>query len=337
MKLSFQLILPTPSGLERLRDFQRSLFIFRVLSQFLEKSCEIREKSLELVSKTKMASKDTSQILYEQLKCHICESGPKAGKSQWFQCSSQHQICQDCKLKEPKKCKCSKRISTEPSKVIQEFLKLKTMRFKCKNTSENGCQEALDEEAMILHETECIYRLVKCPCTGCKFKVPLRFHELFQHMEVNKQFWIHKGLKEIKCKISELHLDSGKFGTTPCKIDFDAKTFFSIFRAKKGVFCHWIHFLGSSIEAKKYAYTLEYNNDVNECKMGKLTFTGQVVPIDETADSIQADHNCLSVTFGFFKSHFINKDRKFIYSVKIRNLKEEAKDENVESGISDNE
>ena len=281
-----------------------------------------------------MASKDTSQILYEQLKCHICESGPKAGKSQWFQCSSQHQICQDCKLKEPKKCKCSKRISTEPSKVIQEFLKLKTMRFKCKNTSENGCQETLDEEAMILHETECIYRLVKCPHYGCESEVPLRFHELFQHMEVNKHFSIRNGLKQIKCKISELRLDSGKFGTIPCKIDFDAKTFFSTCQAKNDVFYHWIHFLGSSIEAKKYAYTLEYIADASK---RDLRYTGQVVSVDETADSIQANHNCLSVDFGFFKSHFINKDRKFIYSVKIRNLKEEVKDENVESVISDNE
>ena len=33
--------------------------------------------------------------------------------------------------------------------------------------------------------------------------------------------------------------------------------------------------------------------------------------------------------------YFIDENRKYKYSVKIRNLKQEAKDENEESGISD--
>ena len=33
----------------------------------------------------------------------------------------------------------------------------------------------------------------------------------------------------------------------------------------------------------------------------------------------------------------LNESRKFEYSLEIRNLKEEAKDENYESGISDND
>ena len=166
------------------------------------------------------------------------------------------------------------------------------------------------------------------------------FHELIQHMETNKhpQNSVSLSIKdchELSVNIAELHLDLGKFNVTTSKIECDANIFFNLCQVRDGAFYHWIHFFGSPTEAKKYAYTLEYK-DVTEAKRD-LTYNGQVVSIDETAASIQASYNCLSVTFGFFKAHFIDKDRRFQYSVKIRNLKEEVKDENFEYGISDND
>ena len=101
------------------------------------------------------------------------------------------------------------------------------------------------------------------------------------------------------------------------------------------MFYHWIHFLGSPTEAEKYAYTLEYKDVTNSVR--NMTYTGKVVSVDESRKTIQENYNCFSVAYGFFKAHFIDTDRKFKYSLKIRNLKEEAKDENVESGISDDE
>ena len=53
------------------------------------------------------------------------------------------------------------------------------MEFKCENIS-RGCQESSDKENMILHQTECIYRLVNCPRINCELKVP--FHDLLDHM-----------------------------------------------------------------------------------------------------------------------------------------------------------
>ena len=38
-----------------------------------------------------------------------------------------------------------------------------------------------------------------------------------------------------------------------------------------------------------------------------------------------------------FVVQFSDEERKFEYSLRIRNLKEEVKDENYESGISDND
>ena len=68
-----------------------------------------------------MASKDTNQVLYEQLKCRVCENGPTAGKFEWYQCLSHHQICQDCKIGDTKdlnKCPCGRFISSEHVVVV---------------------------------------------------------------------------------------------------------------------------------------------------------------------------------------------------------------------------
>ena len=291
-----------------------------------------------------MASKDTNQVLYKQLKCRICECGPKAGKSEWYQCLSQHQICQDCKTGDAKdlnKCPCGRFISSEHSPIMEELLELETTRFKCKNTK-GGCREFLEKEAMISHEQECIYRLVNCPDLMCDSKVP--FHELIQHIKTDKH--VQKRSRSIDTKeplviniqIPEPMFKNGIFACRPRKIEYDANIFFETYQAnaiKDGLFWHWIHFLGPPIEAKKYAYTLEYE-DVNDSERN-LTYNGKVVSVDETTNTIQANYNCLSVAYGFFKAHFVDNDRKFKYSLKIRNLKEEAKDENVESGISDDE
>ena len=232
---------------------------------------------------------------------------------------------------------CGRFISSEHSPMAEELLKLETTRFKCKNTKD-GCREFLQKEAMISHEMGCIYRLVKCPHFNCESKVP--FHELIQHMETNKHFYfLHSiALKESLCTTSDLmksNYEKGNFCFFPRKIACDTNMFFSTCIEEGGIFYHWIHFLGPHVEAKKYAYTLEYK-DVTDSETN-FTYNGRAISIDETADSIKVNYKCLSVAYGFFKSHFVDKDLKLMYSVKIRNLKEEAKDENVESGISDDD
>ena len=56
---------------------------------------------------------------------------------------------------------------------------------------------------------------------------------------------------------------------------------------------------------------------------------------DKTANLIIDNFDCFAMPFELMKTHFIDENHMFKYSVKIRNLKQEAKDENEESGISD--
>ena len=109
--------------------------------------------------------------------------------------------------------------------------------------------------------------------------------------------------------------------------------FFSIAQLKDGTFYHWIHFVGSPNEAKNYVYTLEYiGNDNRSC-----SYTGPVTSIDEPSDSLISKGHCHTITQSALTSTLFKDDKNFDYYVKITNMKEEVKDQNVESGISDDE
>ena len=94
--------------------------------------------------------------------------------------------------------------------------------------------------------------------------------------------------------------------------------------------------LGSPTEAKNFSYTFEYLD--NEESKSSLVYTGQVLPIDDAwRGPMTVKHfKGLTISHHHLKSQFL-VDNKLNFKVKIRNLKEEAKDENVESGISDND
>ena len=238
-----------------------------------------------MASEAKRAKLDSSQILYEKLKCQICESRVKAGKHHWYRCTQGHRICQDCReVKETKKCSCTKFIPFQHCEVIEALLNEGKMEFKCENLT-RGCNESSDEENMILHQTECIYRLVKCPrpSTECGLKVP--FHELIDHMKPDCLLGkdLHGLYNECTYNYDRKKSDGSYF--SPKKIIVGNKIFFSSIKLNDSVSYHWIHFYGSQVEAKNYSYTLEYYNDTKTPEV-TCSFSDQVVSIDVTVDSI---------------------------------------------------
>ena len=96
----------------------------------------------------------------------------------------------------------------------------------------------------------------------------------------------------------------------------------------------WLQFYGSRNEAKNYYYTLEFHGNEPKCR---VVYSAQVISIDETKDLIMKDNRCFGMDFKFFKSQCMDENRSYKISISVRNEKEEAKDDNDESGISDNE
>ena len=301
-----------------------------------------------MASEAKRAKQDFEQILLEQLKCYICKSGLKAEKHRWYRCAQLHMICQDCKEGKDGTvaflvCLCKKKILLEYCKMTEALLHAKKMRFNCENLL-RGCQEKSDEENMIFHQSECIYRLVECPNLKCLFGLnsKVQFHELLNHMET-EEFRDPKKTASLGKEIRHEYPGCKRFERED-KVVFPSHffevngigSFIGAARVKDGTFYHWIHFVGSSHEAKKFSYTFEYKNE-EKTPHAHASYSNQMVSIDETSDTIIENGDCFGIPRKLFFKHFVRESGYFEYSVKIRNLKEEAKDDNVESGVSDND
>ena len=142
-----------------------------------------------------MFSPRSVEAFENHLKCNICKIRPKVGKSHWYRCLTLHQICQDCKeVKKVDKCTCGQLISHEFDKMTEDWLNDETMNFKCQNV---GCQETFGCDAMEIHESECIYKLV----TPTEVKRPLDQKE-------ERQFKKFKGGRV--CSAVGCHVSQGK-------------------------------------------------------------------------------------------------------------------------------
>ena len=118
----------------------------------------------------------------------------------------------------------------------------------------------------------------------------------------------------------------------PIKFNLNNQTFLLARKTDDRVLYFWVYVLGSPNEAKHYSHTLKLFGPKTT-----HTFEGQVAAIDESFETLSEAGKCFAMPHKIFMAQFLGEDRKFEYSLEIRNLKEEIKDENYESGISDND
>ena len=294
---------------------------------------ERNQKTLNKVQLRKMASNlglelDRLELdvteLRGQIVCHICETPARPGKTRWYRCHNLHQICQECKETNGKeKCYCNQPILIVYCEWTEKFLKkIKGSKLNCKNTK-NGCKETFHENALEDHELECLFRLVPCmeSKSGCEAKLTLQ--NVIQHYEKEH---LKDGLQSIENKLKRV---GGSI--TNVKMDLNGNVFIvkgQIFGNKTAIL--WVYILGSPKEAKHFTYTLKLFGSKST-----IMYVGKVAAIDESFDTLYMAGKCFTFQFDTFKDQFKNEDGNYEYSLEIRNLKEEAKDENVDSGASD--
>ena len=220
-------------------------------------------------------------------------------------------------------------------KAIETLLDM-DKRFKCENIG-RGCQEKFDRKSIEVHETECIYRPIKCTGFVGSCESLVSFRELLDHVNhlETKPGRIIYSTFGTRFQKEFLHcLHTRKMVTFPLrKFVVSNVTFFNVCMLLNESFHHWIVLYGPSNEAKNYSYTLEYLNETDETK---CSYTGKVLAIDETYNSIIENGNCFGINRKLFDKKFLipEEDNKFKFFVTIRNMKEEVKDENVASGFS---
>ena len=282
---------------------------------------------------------DSSQTAVTEIRnnlvCQMCEEPAKPGEKRWYRCLNLHQICTDCKGKR-KKCSCGEPMSKKFCKMTEDLLNVKGLKLQipCKNRK-NGCQETR-ECGLEDHEAECIYRLVTCPLNAMRIgnhiwcEDQVIFQDVFEHFET-----FHYSIESFDGKRVKEHFhghDGTNYVSSPMKLECNGRTFILCGKTKDKIIYRWVYIIGSPNEVKHFTYTLKFFGSNTT-----ITFEGKVSVLDESFDTLLKAGKCFAMPNNVFMAQFVDEDRKYEYSVQIRNLKEEIKDDNYESGISDND
>ena len=94
----------------------------------------------------------------------------------------------------------------------------------------------------------------------------------------------------------------------------------------------WIYVLALPDEAKNYYFHAYVKNADGE---NVLTYYNQVLSMVESHEKVIENQNCFIIGAKNVKKFVKEGTNQVDFSVKIRNLKDEAKDEDDESGIDD--
>jgi len=198
----------------------------------------------------------------------------------------------------------------------------------CKYKS-NGCQEILMKEDMINHEQGCIYRPIFCADLNCTQKST--YHGLMEHAtQAHKSLdVIEQKTFIIKSKI-EGDLKPQKLATTRISaFDF---TFFEVGAITDQFMFKWIYILGDPDVAKNFCYQVFIRNGGDF----ELAFSDQVRSLSECHTDITKSFKAFFLPIVRVKE-FLGDDSQMALEYQIRNKKDEAKDDNEESGISDDD
>ena len=271
--------------------------------------------------------------LISELQCHECKKVPGPTQKDRYSCTdAAHTLCEEHKAN----CPCGSLVGKIPSPFIAKFLQDKP--WMCQNYK-NGCLESkMDLVDLEHHRVKCIYRQVFCPRVYCKEKKVL-FKNVFDHLKT----CLKKPIFEEKiCNGDEnkfLVPFSTRLGLIEGKTWFPSKmtstcgaVFFNSGYIVNQTIYIWICLFGSSDEAKKYSCTYSVTNKIVE----KITYTGPVLTVDKQKDDIIASGQLLMMGTSAAE-RLLNDKNELEVEITIRNLKEEAKDDDMESGVSDGE
>ena len=271
--------------------------------------------------------------LIPDLQCHNCKSvpGPNENQKNRYSClnaNGSHILCEEHKTK----CLCGSKVGKSPSPFIAKFLQ--DLPWMCQNYK-TGCREIkMNVEDLEHHQGNCIYRQVFCPFQSCQ-EFRLSFKDVFEHLETSHIDSLYDYGKKNALFVMYPTANSGLAdGNRWAPVMFTSScgaTFFVSAKIVVDSVRFWVLFMGPSDEAKKYSSTISVTtNKIGE----KFIFNGPVHIIDEGTEDIIASGSLLSVGVNVAQRS-LNQEKHLKCDITIRNLKEEAKDDDMESGISD--
>ena len=278
--------------------------------------------------------------LIPDLQCHKCKNvpGPNGNQKNRYSCiASSHTLCEEHKTE----CLCGSKVGKSPSPVIANLLR--NLPWICQNYN-NGCREIkMIVEDLDYHQRNCIYRHVFCPNNDCEKGEKILFKDVIDHLKIClKEAFEERMLKGIEHKFDTcidkymFEKNSMENGTSwpPTKwTSTSGAVFFTSGYVENQTFYVWSCLLGSVDEAKKYSCTLSVTNEIGE----KFLYSGPVHTLDkEYHNDIIASRSLLGIEI-IAAMRSLNFEKSLPVEITIRNLKEEAKDDEMESGVSDDD
>ena len=263
-----------------------------------------------------------------ELQCYLCKSVPSPFENGMnrYPCNDQHHLlCENCK----EKCKCGSNVINNPSKLIIKLYE--DFPWYCGHFP-NGCREIMLKEQLKSHEKNCIYKSVYCPLTSCGLKVP--FNLLTEHIDTKCKN-AGKNLGKIDSDIWKIKMATDSIIAKPSKVMQlilnSGKVFYLNLQRTPEASMIWVQFHGLDDELSNYEYSITSSH----CDENKhFSFTAPVLPLTKDPKNIP-DNNLVFTIKPKLAQKYAFRDGFFRISIRIRCLKEEAKDEDIESGVSD--
>lgn len=272
------------------------------------------------------------QVNFEELiptlQCYSCKSvpGPEENEKSRYNClnlNESHLLCNDCKSK----CSCGSNVCKKPTQAIEKILT--QLPWICQNYK-NGCRESSQQiDELKIHQKNCIFREIFCPFPCNQYKVV--FGSLNDHFVETHGFALDeiesKNELEVGFDIEENAWDFDGKWTSQIRKAFDLN-FFCNFMNRGNYAMFWISVYGSQEMAKNFSYSAELKGENFNYR-----FNGPILTLDEDDASISGRKLVMHLHCEAVKCAIV--DDHIDFNIKIHNEKEEAKDENMESGVSD--
>ena len=276
--------------------------------------------------------------LISELQCHECKDvpGPNGNQKNRYSCfDASHTLCEEHK----KKCPCGSKVGKRPSPVIAKLLQ--NLPWMCQNFK-NGCLDSkMNIQDLDHHQNECIYRKVFCPKLVCKVKDKVLFKDVIEHLKIclNEPIEEEEMLNGDANKFLVL-FDSNNFEFRNGGYWYPSKmtstcgaVFFTSGYIKNHTVYLWVRLFGSVDEAKKYCCTFSIKHEIgNE----KFSYSGPVHTLDKGFEDIITSGSLLSIGVDAAKRS-LDDQKRLEVEIIITNLKIEAMDDDMESGVSDGE
>ena len=277
--------------------------------------------------------------LIPDLQCRKCKNvpGPNGNQKNRYSCiDSSHTLCEEHK----NKCLCGSKVGKCPSPVIANLLQ--NLPWMCQNYN-NGCREIkMNVEDLDHHQTKCIYRHILCPHVSCAntSEQKVLFKDFIDHLETfHKRMAVYDLNGEesnyfIARKTTTPHGMQNGLGWMSKVITSCGAVFFSVGKIANDTVYQWLVFMGSSDEAINYSYSCSVTNIIGG---QEFIYKGSVPTLDDKSDDIITSGSLLGIGINAAKRS-LNEKKELEVEFTIRNLKEESKDDDMESsGVSNDD